>query len=252
MFVEELIVRSSIQIFLANPNHLKPEAFGSGCVVKYLDRFFLISVAHVTNYIDLNVYLETNLPSDKDNTPLQPVGGFCTFDAFKIDANMNIEEFEDLLNDPLVPIDITFAELIEPINLYQNEVDFGVFKVEAGGKAILFLDDIKDPTVEETYGFYGKIKHEYGDDDITLNMTPTLKHSLKFHKTNGYFHMFLAPEIIRDKSDYEGCSGAPVLDSEGSLIALACKIKVDSKIIYGFSIQECIKLLDIAIQTKML
>lgn len=59
MFVEELIVKSSIQVFMANPEHPKPEVFGSGCLVNYVDRLFFLSVFHVTNY-DLSAYLETN------------------------------------------------------------------------------------------------------------------------------------------------------------------------------------------------
>jgi len=64
--------------------------------------------------------------------------------------------------------------------------------------------------------------------------------------------MFLAPEIITDKENYEGCSGAPILDSQGRIVALACAVLTNSKVIYGFSIQECKKLLDYALQTWML
>ncbi len=36
----ELMVRSSIQVFLARADHPKPEGFGSCCVIIYLDRTF--------------------------------------------------------------------------------------------------------------------------------------------------------------------------------------------------------------------
>lgn len=64
--------------------------------------------------------------------------------------------------------------------------------------------------------------------------------------------MFLAPEIIQDKGDYEGCSGAPILDSQGRIVDLACAVHTKSKIIYGFSIQECKKLIDYALPTGVL
>jgi len=64
--------------------------------------------------------------------------------------------------------------------------------------------------------------------------------------------MFLASERILDSKDYEGCSGAPILDSQGRIVALACTVGTSSKIIYGFSIQECKKLLDYALKTGML
>ena len=95
-------------------------------------------------------------------------------------------------------------------------MDFGSFKIKEGNKIILDLnEDATTPDKNRSYGFYGKIRPEY--QGIHLKMTPTLKHRLKFHRTNGYFHMFLAPEIIKDKYDYKGCSGAPIIDSEKKL-----------------------------------
>lgn len=83
-------------------------------------------------------------------------------------------------------------------------------------------------------------------------MENTLKHNLKFHRTTKHFHVFLAEEIITDAMNYKGCSGAPIIDSDGILVGLVSKIVVPSKLVYGFSIQECIKLLDIAMDTGML
>ena len=87
---------------------------------------------------------------------------------------------------------------------------------------------------------------------MTLKMENTLKHNLKFHGTLKNFHLFLSPSLIVNKNDYAGCSGAPILSEDGKLVALACMVKVNTKLIYGFSIYECIKLLNIAIDTGML
>lgn len=250
MCVEELMVRSSIQLFLADPNLPKPVAFGSGCLIMHRERQFLISVAHVTNLDGLITHLETNLPSSEEGTPIQPIGGLCYFDLLKITSNMNANEFETLLEKSGEPLDITFTEIKQPLTLIQPELDFGAFKVEEGYKVILSFDDLAVPDKDKTYGFYGKVRHGYSGK--YLKMQPTLKNNLKFHRTHGHFHMFLAPDIITDVEDYEGCSGAPILDSEGRIVALACKIMKESKIIYGFSIQECKKLLNVALDTGML
>jgi hypothetical protein len=132
----------------------------------------------------------------------------------------------------------------------QLEMDFKAFKVEACTKLLLFMEDATVPTKDERCGFFGKTRHKY--KGIQLTMLPTLKHSLIFHRTKGNFYMFLAPDRILDKEDYEGCSGAPILDSQGRIVALACAIVTNSKIIYGFPVQECKKLLDYALQTGML
>jgi hypothetical protein len=197
--------------------------------VNYVDRLFFLSVFHVTNY-DLCAYLETNLPANEIGPPIQPIGGLCSFDLFKVTKDMQVNEFEDLLQKPKETLDITFAEIKTPFTLLQPEIDFGAFKVDAGPKAYLYLDNIAETTSEKVYGFYGKIKQE--SKGKTLEMIPTLKHGLKFHRTNVNYHMFLALEIIKDSEDYEGCSGAPILDDDGNLVALACKVMTGYRVIY--------------------
>jgi hypothetical protein len=243
MTVEELLVKSSIQIYQANKDILKPEGFGSGFIAKYLGYTFLVSVSHVTNDDGLTTFLETNLPPQDRTTPLQPIGGLIYYDLFKVTEGMNLKNFENLIENNGERIDVTFAKLNGQFELKQPAIDFGYFKVTEGEKVILDLDYATIPNKADVYGFYGKVRPIY--EGIYLKMTPTLKNGLKFHRTNGYFHMFLAPEIIKDKEDYRGCSGAPILDSDGRIVALACKIVENTKIVYGFSIQECMKLIKI-------
>lgn len=248
MFVEELMVLSSIQLFMANPDYIRPEAFGTGCIVKYREEFYLLSVFHVIKHDDLNMFLETNMEPDKNSVPVIPVGNFMFFDLLKIHKHANSEELLKLIDEGGERLDITFAKLENLPPLLQPEIDFGFMKIEKGSKVYLNLDCIVEPTREEVYGFFGKINHTY--NGLYLSMQPTIKNDLKYQSSNKLFHKFLAPEIIKSKSDYEGCSGAPILDSEGRLVALACKVVEGTKLIYGFSIQECIKLLNIAIETK--
>jgi len=163
---------------------------------------------------------------------------------------MSLEDFESILEKG-ERLDICFAEIInQDVDLLQPEMDFGVFKVDSGLKFPLFMEDAVVPSKDERYGFYGKIMPEY--EGITLKMTPSFKHSLKFHRAQDHFYIFLAPKIITKKEDYEGCSGAPILDSQGRIVALACAVRTGSTMIYGFSIQECKKLLDYALQMGML
>jgi len=249
IYPEQLMVMSSIQILIADKNDPKPVGFGSGCIIKHRERFFLLSERHVTEVRELTTFLETNLPPDERGTPIQPIGGLCYFDTFKVEDTTDIREFEDLLQNGK-PLDITFAEIKQHVDLLQPEMDFGAFKVNAGHKIILDTAYIAQPDKQKTYGFFGRTKQDY--DGIYLKSENTLKHNLKYSSTLKHFHVFVAPELITDEKDYQGCSGAPILDSEGKLLGLACLIKRNTKVIYGFSIQECIKLLNIAIDTGML
>ncbi|PTX43438.1 hypothetical protein C8P64_1966 [Christiangramia gaetbulicola] len=250
IYAEDLMILSSIQIFAANPDHIKPEVFGTGFILKHRDNFYLITVFHNIQYRDLSIFLETNLPPEDNTVPLVPVGNFLFFDLLKVSKDSNFEELSNLIENGGHRLDIAFSKLEKLPNLIQPGIDFGFTKVDRRSKLYLTSDSITDPDKNERYGFYGKINHRY--DNYFLRMEPTLKLNLKYHHTRKEFHKFIAPEVISSKNDYEGCSGAPILDSQGRLVALACQIASGTKLVYGFSIQECLKLLDMSIDAKQI
>jgi hypothetical protein len=244
------LIKSSIQVFLANPKYPKPVGFGTGCMINYRDRIIFISVSHVTISDDLTTYLETNLPPTNNTTEIHTVGGLMYFDILNLNENIDVNELIQVLENPMNPLDITFAEFKTPFNLKQIEINTPEIRINAGDKEILDIVDIVDPNSNETYGFFGYINPFY--DGYFLGKTPTLKYPLAFHRSKGNMLMFVAKDIIKNSEEYKGCSGAPILDSKGNIVALACMVKVDSKIIYGFSFKECIKLIDTAIDTNQL
>ena len=135
MTVEELTVRTSVQVFQADKSVLKPVGFGTGCIVKYLGHTLLLSVSHVTNDDGLTTFLETNLPPENNTTPLKPIGGFIWYDTFKVTDEMDLTDFESLITNG-ERIDVTFSKLTESFELKQPAMDFGYFKVEESAKAV--------------------------------------------------------------------------------------------------------------------
>ena len=250
IYAEELMVLSSIQLFGADPNHIKPELFGTGFILNHREKFYFVSVFHNIKYRDLAIYLETNLPPENGTVPLVPIGGFVYFDLLKVAKDAKANELVAELEKGGERIDITFAKLEKLPELLQPEMDFKFMKIEKDGKMYLKSESIGEPNKSETYGFFGKIKHKY--DGVYLKMTPTLKNNLKYHNTSKEFYRFKAPQLIKTKDEYEGCSGAPILDSNGRLVGLACKVKTGSLLVYGFSMKECLRLLDISIDTKQI
>lgn len=250
MFVHDMVVLSSVHVLIADVQNPRPFAFGSGCFLKYGNKFFFASVSHVTNYKDMTTFVETNLPPIEETVPIKPISGLYYYSMFKSKGNMTLAQFEEMLQSPQKPLDITFAEVYPPLGIFQVEMDFGAFKVERSPIVYLDLEDAAIPDKDETYAFFGRTRQDY--EGHYLKRTHTFKHGLKFFQTVGNFHVFLAEEVIQDSLDYDGCSGAPILDSEGRIVALACKIKIGTKIIYGFSIKECKKLMDYTIQVEQL
>jgi hypothetical protein len=249
--VPEVIVRSSVQVFMANPVDMRPVGFGSGCILEHRDRYFFVSVRHVTDYEGLTTFLETGIRSEEEGKPgymLQPIGGLYTFDLLKNTAAASVKHFEDLIKKG-EKLDITFAEIKQNFELRQPAMDFGAFKIEEGHKMILDTRDIAEPSKDKSYAFFGRVKIQPGR--LHIPMENTVKHGLKFHGVFKQFYQFNATEVILDKKDYQGCSGAPIIDSDGLLVALACKVVQGATLVLGFSIHECIKLLDYAIKHEV-
>ncbi|MCC9063719.1 hypothetical protein [Flavobacterium piscisymbiosum] len=249
----DVIVKASIPLIVVSPGDLEPEGFGSGCIVRHRERLFLLSVAHVTDYEGKSTCIITNqLPKDGKGV-IYSVGAMCFFDEYKLAKDQILEEIQsldDLLQNFNETLDVTFCEIKEPIELIQPETDFIYHKIEKGRKIIFDFDAIDNPDKSKVYGFSGYIRQEINPGKIESQIT--LKIGLTFHKTKGRFHMFLADKIIRDADDYRGCSGAPIVDEEGKLVALAASVLKNSQIVFGFSIHECKRLLDHAIETNLL
>lgn len=251
--VLDVIVKGSIPLIVVSPDNLEPEGFGSGCIVKHRDRLFLLSVAHVTNHRENTTCIITNQPPKNGQGIIYSVGAMCYYDEYKLTEDQKLEEvqsLDDLLKDFSGTLDVTFCEIKEPVELIQPETDFIYHKVEKGKKIIFDFGDTKKPEISRVYGFSGYIRQEVGNGKIESQIT--LKLGLTFHRTKGRFHMFLADEIIKDANDYRGCSGAPIVDEKGQLVALTASVVTNSKIVFGFSIDECKRLLDHAIDTKLL
>ena len=252
-----LIVSSSLQLLMfdinESDNTWTPLAFGSGCLVKYKERYFLLSVAHVTDIAEAYVCIETGQLSVGQTTPMQCVGGMCYFDEYKVAPHLveqGVKELEDLLKDPQGTVDVTFCEIKKLEALLQPAMNFGAYQIEAGAKAYLILEQAGKPAFNKQYGFSGRVRQQVGGKIIAA--VPVLKLGLKYKKTEGRFHIFLAPQIINDADDYRGCSGAPILDEEGMLVGLVCKVHTGTKRVFAFSIEECRRLLDNALALGML
>lgn len=246
------MVRSSLQLAIVEPNTIEPKEFGSGCIVKYRDKLFLISVAHVTDHEGLSTCIVTNQSRVNNQTPLYSVGAMNYFDEYQVPRDKLLEEIQsidELLRDFKETIDFTFCEIKESIELIQPEIIFDFHTIDKSEKLMINLDYAGDPIKDNFYGFFGNVRHKKQGARIESKLTLNL--DLKYHATKGRFHKFLAPKVISDKDDYRGCSGAPIIDNTGKMVALAAKVATGSKIIFGFTIDECRRLLDIAIDSKM-
>ncbi len=161
-----------------------------------------------------------------------------------------IKSFEDIHAYYDETLDISFCELKENVEFIQPEWDFGAYKIDAGHKVFLNLDESCNPSFGLYYGFCGRIHPEF--NGAVSKTIVVLKEDLEYITSAGRYHIFHTQNVIEDKNDFEGCSGAPVLDETGRLVGLASSVNPGSKTIFVFSIAEAKSLLNIALDNGLL
>ena len=242
------IVKASYPLYVVDPETIEPDSFGSGCIVNYHGRSFLLSVRHVTDQKDKIVCIQTNQLSEEGlQSILYNVGPLCHFDEYRLPENIHDMEFQSIeelqaKSNKEPDLDIAFCEIRDNVECIQPELHFGGFRIHRGHKMHLNLDFAGDPCESRIYGFSGTVRPQV--EPAVIRSEPTLKFGLNYQCTVGKYHLFRAPEIIRDTGDYRGCSGAPILEDTGKLIGIVTSINKCSSMIFGFSILECKNLLD--------
>ena len=257
MNIEEImnrIVKASYQIWMVEPETIEPTSFGSGCIVNYRGRSFLLTAAHVTDK-DKAACIVTNQPPEEDlASKLYSVGSLCYFDEYTLPENiheMEVQNFEELqAQSSGERLDIASCELTDKVDCIQPELDFGEFKIHRGCKVHLNLDLAGDPDKSKRYGLFGTVRHQ--KTGAAIRSETTIKRDLQYKGTYGKYHLFKAPEIIKDADDYRGCSGAPILEDTGKLVGLLSSVNLNSTMINVFPISKCKKLLDLSFASDLL
>lgn len=242
------LARASIPLAVVKPPNYEPLGFGSGCLVSYKNRQFLLSVEHVANIKGAGLCIMTYMPTTGLQTSLYSVGSTWYFDQYKLPKNalhQGIATIDDLDKFYDETLDITFCEIKGHVEMIQPEWVFPEFTIYKGPRIALTLETAGAPEKGKEYGFAGSIRHNV--ESASIKTVPTMKVGLTYGGRIGMMEYFISPDLIKDADDYRGCSGAPILDEEGKLVALAAIVKTGSKLIFGFSIQECRRLIDVTL-----
>ena len=233
---------------------IEPDSVGSGCIILYREKLFLISVAHVADKAGIQVSLVVGVPPQDGKSQLYAVGAMTFIDEFKVNNLDDLKGDKDLSKidlEKVETLDITFVELKEPILLMQNEIDFGSpFPVVTSGEKIIVPNPSLTitPSPDEEYAFFGRIKPELkGDKLFTIEKFVPM---LTYVGEEGRYYKFSLPEIITDIKDYKGTSGAPIFDTQGNLVALVAYCFLRQPFIYGFKASILKEFLDQTIDNK--
>ena len=196
-----------------------PTGSASGCIIRYENKRLILTVEHavgngekwaikceITDDFKQKYYFPrfTHLVKGAVNTNIINSSNINPATLF-IDPK-SVDYSIDLLPEEHMIVEYFLSPDGRTLNGYlKNEI-------------ITNLEDT--PNTDDSYYFYGETKTKL--DQVNKRIITTEKYiaGMKYLKEFGDFYIFELPEIIKDKSDFQGCSGAPILNQNGKLISL--------------------------------
>lgn len=194
---------ASIAVVEIGPER-KPVRFASGCLVRYKTEVFLLTVAHATG--NDGEWAFQNRYDTESGTELYRLGP------------MNFIKIGRLKKPKLREVDFSYKRLTDPPSPSHQEFDDQRKVALETPKTILTSDLSATPDGEDRYGFFGLTQQR--QEGALLHQISKLETGMRYVESRGDYHEFELQKPYRKIEEYQGCSGAPILDEAGTLVAL--------------------------------
>lgn len=189
----------------------RPNAFGSGCLLRIKERLFLLSALHVTG------------SGEKDAS-----GRWM----LQLNYNEKTMRTEVLWLPPLwsvarvtnaeISVDLSFAPIHSDIDCRFQHWTPANGCVDDRPRHVFDIGDICRPKEDQTYGFAGEVLPEFITDVKALVTEHHTNIGLIFSRTEGDYHYFRLRAGHPGHARFQGCSGAPIVDEHRRVVALLC------------------------------
>lgn len=215
-------------------NHMRqPVGFASGCLIDYSGKRLILTVAHATDN-DKNWGIEIKAHEIQ------------TTEVYLIGAMMFLTR-GNLINESVDQIDFSYAKVPDDLQPNHHELDETGKIVNQQPKAILEIDFNIRPNSEKLYGFFGGTN--FSTEGGLLISDSRLVLDLKFLDAKGDYYRFKLPKKHPGHDYFRGTSGAPILDSQGNVVALVCGGSETDDVIYGIALHPYKAALDVEVMT---
>lgn len=248
MDIKEKVIKATQHLVLISPDSKKVKFVGSGCIIKYRSKLFLVTVEHVTNIEGLATCIETGYVIPDIGSKLYSVGGMMLIKSLSASNQDELKELLKIIDDPnkfnkIKNLDIAYVELKEIIDIYQKHIDFDTFAVNEGKKIIVETDLCGELDINDTYYYFGRI-HKKSKGQFLVSQEKLVT-NLKFKCEQGNYRIFSLPESIKNASEFEGMRGSPIMNSKGNIVAFLAYCYEGYPYIFGFSLKLLKSMLDI-------
>jgi hypothetical protein len=226
---------SSVPLVRLNEQRL-PTAFASGCLVDYSGKRVLLTVSHATG--------------DQKNWAIQLryVPGKGT-EIYQLGA-MHFLAKGSLFKPMLEDVDFSYVEVPSTTCAYRQEIEAPANVIKSEAPITVHTSSLEDvPGLDNKFGFCGMamptFDNQFGQTYIRGKLR--VYSGLSFLRTEDDYHVFSLPFPHPGHEHFKGCSGAPILSSTGSLVALVCEGCKKTNEIWGISVRAYKTPIDILI-----
>ena len=194
-----------------------PDGFGSGCLLRVGSKLMLLGVRHVTQK-PKRWCLHIKANPGRGST-LYSFGAPWYFKCFSLakPGSTDLDFFAVEIPSTYQPL----QQLVTGVNAISKEERKRVFSI----------DEIAPPASNEKYHFSGEVHHCLSG--YFLESQPQFEIGMSFSKEEPERLIFTTNKTHKGHDAYYGCSGAPIINSEGKLVSLVIGGCHKNNLIFG-------------------
>ena len=198
-----------------------PIDMASSCLIDYRGRRFLLSVQHAVDMGSRDWIIDLGYDPAKGTEFYRPR-------SFNYVAEMTRG------SGVIKGIDFCYTEVPgDLVSIYQQVTPRGIS--DEHPRHVFHTDLTATPSPNQIFAFAGEVKPEFhGPSTVATEMH--IFPGLRFVRTEGEFHIFKLPVPHPGHEQFQGCSGAPIVDMNKTVVALVCDGDMPTNTIRGVSL----------------
>jgi hypothetical protein len=221
-------MQSSVPLCHLEEDNEVPTSAASGCLIHYHGKKVLLTVEHAVGR-GKRWAIQVGYDPKRRETQLYGLGN-----------TLNFLRSGNFLTEKTQIIDFAYAEVPPTLQVWRQDLSLDGHIKDECGITIFPMDFTVSATPEDTYGFAGLVKGQMKLRPGKVFYASELKlyDGLKYRGTEKDMLVFELPVSHPGHPEFEGCSGAPILNSAGLPVALLCGGRIDNHEIYGVSLKQ--------------
>lgn len=225
------IVLSSIPLKQIDDQGM-PINSASGCIISHCNKKLLLTVQHATGNMGDWVIECKYVPGKGIN-------------GYRVGAMMFLKE-GNIITDKWRDIDFAYVIIPDNVHPYYQEVSYIDKKIKAEIPRLINTVNFDiEPDKNHKYGFHGQTRVSRDDEQQYVYAQPTIELDMQYVGAEDDMYNFKLNRRHPGHEYYYGCSGAPIVDSDGNIVALVVCGDMKESIIYGISLKKYKIVLDI-------